>query len=225
MAAKNRTRRSSRKTVRRKLPKQLEATQKSFFIEYKAELFTSLNQTRFVVFLCGPAIRNRRSPGAAFRRHLRKQLGKYKIEVVLGEDDGLEEIQRIIGGLNAQDNELEFAKRKCDAIVIIAESPGSFCELGLFSWHYVHKNGELQNKTSGASQKDFILVIDKKFEGKSSYIKSGPAEAISAFGAVHYLNLKHKKTDQIINRLLQRRAARVTEKRGRPSKAKIEVVA
>jgi hypothetical protein len=222
LATKNRTQRSSQKTARERLSKSLEATQKPYFIEHRDELFTSQNQTRFVVFLCGPSIRNR-SPGAAFRRQLRNQLGKNGIDVALGEDDGLEEIQKIIQGLNAQDNELQFAKRKCDAIVIIAESPGSFCELGLFSWHYVHQNGELQLKTSGTALKDFILVIDKRFEGKNSYINSGPAKAISAFGVVHYLNLKHKETDQIIDRLLQRRAARITEKRGRPPKPKTEV--
>ena len=88
----------------------------------------------------------------------------------------------------------------------------------------MHENGELQPKASGKSQKDFILVFDKKHRGKKSYVKSGPAESISAFGGkVHYLNLKLKNTDRIIKRLLQRRAVRVTEKRGRPPKAPVMV--
>ena len=57
-----------------------------------------------------------------------------EFEVVLGEDDGLEDLRSKYGHY-AHENELQFIQGQCNAVVLIASSPGSLCELGLFSYN------------------------------------------------------------------------------------------
>lgn len=180
--------------------------------QHKNELIAAAAENTFIVFLCGPSIRNNKR-SAVFRRKLKSALEKTKFEVVLGEDDGLEEGRLRIGG-NAQDNELEFIKNHCNAIIIIADSVGSFCELGLFSWHFVHREGVL--KKNGRDT-DCILIIDKKFQGQISYLNEGPARAIEGFGQVIFADFSLHDFTPVVRRLENRRGVRVFDnKRGRP---------
>jgi hypothetical protein len=98
--------------------------------DYSIELQKGIAASPFVVFLCGPTLKDLSKPPAQVREKIKTILEQKGFEVVLGEDDGLEEA-RLKLGLNAQDNELEFVKRKCNAVIVIAASVGSFCELGL----------------------------------------------------------------------------------------------
>lgn len=173
------------------------------FADELAEIFSD---ERLVVFLCGPSLANLSREGAKLRADLKQALEENRFEVVLGEDDGLENLRQKYGHY-AHENELQFIKGQCNAVVLIASSPGALCELGLFSYKKVHGN---DNKT------DFILVIDSKYQGQRSYIIEGPATAIDDFGKVYYGDLSDFDYQPIIERLKRRRAVYVTDKRGRP---------
>jgi len=88
----------------------------------------------FPIFIGGP---NPDSPceSAKFRTLLTKKLKANNFEVYRGEDEYVKEAgsNRC---LNAQTHELSFIRERCRAVILIASSAGSFCELGLFSWHY-----------------------------------------------------------------------------------------
>jgi hypothetical protein len=97
---------------------------------YRDELTNAFNETPFLVFLCGPSIaRAGEKPSASARRQIKEILESQGFTVVLGEDDGLDSPEIKALGIDAQDNELEFI-RKCNAVIVIADSVGSFCELG-----------------------------------------------------------------------------------------------
>lgn len=191
----------------------------------------------FTVFLCGPTLEPLSSstesripgwvkklikfqdsksavfaPAAMVRKQLIEVLEKNSFEVVLGEDAGLED-QRLKVGMNAQDNELQFLRNCCNAVVIVASSVGSFCELGLFSWHYVHRDGYLNNRDY---QPAFIVLVDKKFESHKSYLNEGPVRSILAFGHAMFVNYESFDPDQIIKILKERRSVYTQDRRGRP---------
>jgi hypothetical protein len=188
-------------------------------LEYKNEMLRTLKDNRFVVFLCGPSLKKKKDPGARIRRQIMQRLKKENIDVRLGEDDGLQDV-RMQFQFNAQDNELEFICHSCDAIIVVAGSVGSFCELGLFSWHYAHKTGKI-NKSG---DKDFIVLIEKKYGNfkRPSYLAEGPVRAVLGFGMVSYGDFEKStiniELDNIIRRVLERRATHRLDRRGRPRK-------
>lgn len=186
---------------------------------YRTALFEALQDTRFIVFLCGPSLRDRKNAGARVRREIKKRLEKHGVEVVLGEDDGLEDV-RLAFGVNAQDNELEFIKRSCDTVIIVAGSVGSFCELGLFTWHYAHREGVLTR----AGRKDLIVLIERKYEKRSgrrkSYLLEGPAKAAHGFGLVEYIDFQSVDVEKVVARVLERRATFIQDRRDRPRKTR-----
>lgn len=186
---------------------------------YGKDLFKTSPDDRFTVFLCGPSIRARKNSGARVRRELARRLKKEGIKVFLGEDDGLENLRKIFN-INAQDNELEFIQHSCDVIVLVAASVGSFCELGLFSWHHAHAHGVIRK----SGDKDFIVLIEKKYRdtaSRKSYLNEGPARAVLGFGMVSYANFSASKFDSeldtIIKRILERRTTYKLDRRGRPA--------
>ncbi len=173
------------------------------FGEELSELFSS---NRMVVFLCGPSLEAEKpKPGAVLRKKLQDLLEKEGFEVVLGEDDGLEWLRKIYLRM-AHLNELAFIEKECGAIVLIADSVGSYCELGLFS--YIHP--QYSNKT------DFILIVDAQHEPKKTYLNEGPAQAVKSFGMVIYTKLEEYEGKEILKRLQDRRAIYFDGGRGRP---------
>ena len=100
---------------------------------FEAEFIAAASETPFIVFLCGPKL-TANSPAAKFRTRIKERLETEGFEVILGEDDGLDNPRLKDIGINAQDSEVEFIRRFCNAVIIIADSVGAFCELGLFSW-------------------------------------------------------------------------------------------
>lgn len=167
---------------------------------HKSDLLEVTEDSDFLVFLCGPSLDDKKPQSSAhLRMWLKERLEQENFEVVLGEDDGLENARLDIG-VNAQDNELEFIRKHCRAVIVIADSVGAFCELGLFSWHYARETGVIDRQT------DFILLVDKKYQNAKSYLNEGPFSAVEISGGyAQFVDLDHPG-DKIIDRLKKRRA-------------------
>lgn len=180
-------------------------TRKVSVERFGKELAEVFSEQKMVVFLCGPSLNDLSVEGAQLRKDLQDAMEAEGFEVVLGEDDGLEKLREMFGHY-AHENELQFIQGQCNAVVLIASSPGSLCELGLFSYKKVHSE---ENKT------DFILIVADKYKGKRSYINEGPVTAIEDFGKVYYGNLSSFDISPIIKRLKRRRAVYFTDMRGR----------
>ncbi|MEN8206100.1 MAG: hypothetical protein ABFS24_08805 [Pseudomonadota bacterium] len=181
-------------------------TRKVSVDRFGEELSSIFSGHKMVVFLCGPSLKDLSVEGAQLRSDLKMALEDEGFEVVLGEDDGLEDLRSKYGHY-AHENELQFIQGQCSAVVLIASSPGALCELGLFSYKKAHTD---DNKT------DFILILDEQFRGKRSYINEGPVTAIDDFGKVFHGDLARFDYSQIIKRLVRRRAVFFTDTRGRP---------
>ncbi len=177
---------------------------------YSQQLLALQASSRFTIFLCGPALREK-SPAARLRKQLQETLTNESYDVVLGEDDGLNN-SRFKIGLNAQDQELEFISDSCNAVVIIAASPGSLCELGLFSWHFVNPKGKIRSKHETL----FVVILDKKFKGKKSYINEGPLRSLFTFGQVFYADFKKFRPSKLLDQLQQRRSLHTIRRRRAP---------
>lgn len=172
------------------------------------DLRAVFSENRMVIFLCGPSLSSGRN-GAKLRGRLKDVLENDGFEVVLGEDDGLEDLRREFRGVYAHENELAFIKKECGAIVLIADSVGSYCELGLFAHVQAHDD---------TNRRDFILIVDRDFEGAPSYLNAGPAKAVQHFGVVYYEDFGSFDCGKVLERLQGRRAVSFLDGRGRPSK-------
>lgn len=163
---------------------------------------------RMVVFLCGPTLVGLKTPAARLRKRLLEALESENFEVVLGEDDGLEDLRLTRTKGYAHDNELEFIKKECGAIVIVADSVGSFCELGLFV-HWLQYHGE--NKC------DLILLVNEDYKTDKSYFNEGPARAVDDFGKTLFVDFDKAEIEPILRRLSGRRSSYFIGGRGRPA--------
>lgn len=173
-----------------------------------ASSITALHaENRMVVFLCGPAMKIG-TPASKLRERLKVALEAENFEVVLGEDDGLEEVRLTMSNGYAHINELEFIKKECGAVVLVADSVGSFCELGLFA--HEQALGE-------AGSRDFVLFVDQRYEHERSYFSEGPARAIHDFGMVRYVDFATAEIETMMRRLRGRRAVYFYDGRGRPA--------
>lgn len=162
----------------------------------------------FVVFLCGPSIeRDTVTAGAELRRRLQIELTALEFDVVLGEDDGLEWLRRKYGGGLADDNEATFVEKYAGAVVIVAASVGSFCEVGLFS--HVCCPARSKNKYKG----DLILIANSAYEHDESYFRYGPAESVNTLGgALFWASFDSFDTKLVVNRLMRRRTVWVNKR-------------
>lgn len=169
-----------------------------------AEEFRS---NRFVVFLCGPSLTvGNETAAARLRRRLQDDLSASKFEVVLGEDDGLERLRDEYKGL-ADDNEITFIEKCAGAVIVVAGSCGSFCEIGLFS-HVCSPQRSNFNYTG-----DLILIADKSYEEDLSYFNCGPAKSVeTCSGKLFYADFDTFDTSLVINRLMPRRAVWVNRR-------------
>ena len=180
------------------------------FAEHAEELVATAEQKPFVVFLFGPGLDSDPRPSVTLRRRLKEALEEAKFIVVRGEDESVDNPKIKDIGINIQDSELEFAKHHCNAIVIVADSVGSFCELGLFSWHYAHDNGSLRHL-------DFILIIDKKYKPPpGSYLTLGPAQSVHGHGLRLFKSFEDFDVTDVLSRLIARRGTYTIDQRGRP---------
>ncbi|MHB8564117.1 MAG: hypothetical protein ACYDDA_09285 [Acidiferrobacteraceae bacterium] len=181
------------------------STEKPSIERFGKDLSELFRSNRMVVFLCGPSLKETNpTPGAVLRKKLQEILEKDGFEVVLGEDDGLEWLRKRYLRM-AHLNELAFVEEECGAIVLIADSVGSYCELGLFSYIQPHHSHKI----------DFILIIDAQHELKPSYLNAGPAQAVKSYGLVVYAKLDEYEGEDILMRLQDRRAIYLHEGRGK----------
>jgi len=176
--------------------------------KFGEDLEEIFSQKRAVVFLCGPSAEKMTNPGAKLRVDIEKSLEKEGFEVILGEDDGLENIRNKYSTY-AHENELLFIQKHCNVVILIASSVGAYCELGLFSYKKAH---DFESKI------DFILIISEEYKNIPSYLNEGPAAAIDDFGKVYYGNLEKFDYSDILKRLKRRRALYFTSYKGRPLK-------
>lgn len=183
------------------------------FKEHSEEIVQAASSAPFIVFLCGPNI-GLQNRSARLRRRLKRDLEKDGFEVVLGEDEGLDNATLKSIGINPQDNEMEFIRSYCGAVVIVADSVGAFCELGLFSWHLVHDKGMFDgNKTY------CIVLLNEKYQNDISYLNLGPVAAIDVFGRVEFINFSEYDSGNVLKRLRQRRGFSTLDSRGNVSDA------
>lgn len=174
--------------------------------QYAKELSVLFSKNSFVVFLCGPKLDEVAKPGSKLRKIIKDLLEKEGFDVVLGEDEGLEE-PRLKFGAYAHDNELRFLQNHCNAIVLIADSVGSFCELGLFAYKKTLKDGQIP---------DFILIVKKEHEDQKSYFNEGPAKAVKHHGVVFYTDFEKFDPSEILERLKGLRSVYFMDMTGRP---------
>ena len=188
---------------------------KTRLARHRDDLIQSTQDSPFVVFLCGPTLNPPTRASAHLRAQLKDRLEKEHFQVILGEDEGLEseDLQQL--GINAQDNELEFIRHHCNAVIVIADSVGAFCELGLFSWHFVHKKGVIKKDTT-----DFILLVDQQYRDDKSYLNEGPFNAVVGFGHAQFVDFDAYTGDEVIARLKSQRGVYTVDRRGRPRKAR-----
>ena len=164
--------------------------------QFAKDLEGVFGKKKYVVFLCGPTLSKAdEDKASALRLRLKNELEKESFEVVLGEDDGLEDLRHKYSGM-AHENELSFIKKHSNSVLLIASSVGSFCELGLFSHQHVRDNSR---------QTDFILILDEKYKNDVSYLNEGPAKAIDNFGKLIFGKFSDFETKPIIDRLCIRR--------------------
>ena len=170
------------------------------------------------VFLCGPAIDSGKQ-SAILRNEIHQKLQEINgFFVVLGEDDGLKALQkdRI---LDAQTAELHCVRdfRGYGAIIIIADSVGSYCELGLFNWLYAYEESpraECHKEECPREErprffqhiKDFFVIIDKQHQHKESYLIQGPIANLEQFNStIYYCDFTSFQTDEFITEIRRRR--------------------
>ncbi len=130
-----------------------------------------LKRLRPIVFLCGAKDSTR-------RERLSEYLQKYSDFLLFYAEDVFEALIRSEPNANALEVERELAQL-ADAVVVIAESPGTFAELGAFAMH-----DDLRRK--------LLPIADKSFQDDQSFLRLGPihwADRDSAFGPALWTDL------------------------------------
>lgn len=163
---------------------------------------------RYEIFVAGPfiditkdedATENTASDGARLRFRVYNHYRSAGHNLYLGEDHELRTIGEKHYGSNANATfyERHYIKDNIDALLVFPAGPGVFCEFG--DW-----------ATTEATCKKMLVVIDKRYEGKPSYINDGTAKAATHFGAtVVYENYNDHdaiiaECDKFIDRLAVR---------------------
>jgi hypothetical protein len=178
---------------------------KQSVIHFSEDMDEIFSKNKFVIFLCGPTLDLvGKDKAADLRKKLKEEFEKEGFEVVLGEDDGLEYLREKYDGM-AHENELQFIQGYSNAVVLIASSVGSFCELGLFSHQHVRNN---ENRTH------FILIVDEKYKNEGSYMNEGPVLAIDLYGDVFHVDFVNFNTAPLLKRLKSWRSVWATSGKG-----------
>jgi hypothetical protein len=92
--------------------------------------------------------------------------------IYLGEDVELQKLgEKHYGKLsNAAFYERHYIKTDIDALIVFPDGPGVFCEFGDWS-------------TTPSTAEKMLVIINKIYEGKTSYINDGTAKAAAHHGA------------------------------------------
>ncbi|EKO3979993.1 TPA: retron St85 family effector protein [Vibrio fluvialis] len=143
----------------------------------KDKVFVPLTAKKTTIFLCGGAIDDdnyaRSKMSRVFREH-----SKYEL---LFPEDIFDDL--LAGPGQHSLLHLENILADCvDAIVLFPESPGSFAEIGAFS-----NNSKLAEK--------LIVISDKNYKNKKSFINYGPYRLIKATQTGKVLHVNYKDLD------------------------------
>lgn len=132
------------------------------------------------VFVAGPEISVdwspedwlQRSPSSRLRLKIKEYLEQLNHSVVLGEHRGVQEMadDHIPTAASVVVTETYLAAKRCDCVVIIPDSPGSFCELGAWA--------TLEDIT-----KKMLILADARYEAFRSYINPGVFGFARSIGA------------------------------------------
>jgi len=184
-------------------------TQREETLKRFADGIENDNKEKFTVFLCGPSLKKEKTastkkpalnekPSVTLRKRIKRELTNKNFQVFLGEDDGLENLRKSYK-FDAQRNELEFIKHSnCGAIILIADSVGSFCELGLFNWLFARPDNEYIDR----NKIKFYVIADKKYENQESYFNDGPIFTLkNVGGSIWYYNFDNCSTKELIEDL------------------------
>lgn len=136
---------------------------------------------RYELFIAGPYIdktKDRSDPdnsstdGKKIRFDVFRHYESKGHNIYLGEDVELKRIGNSHYGSssNAVIFERHYITKNIDVLIVFPDGPGVFCEFG--DWA----------TTPSTCQKMFV-IINKKYEGKASYINDGTAKAAKNFGA------------------------------------------
>lgn len=121
------------------------------------------------VFLCGKSIEDEMyviSNRGVLHRYIDKKANN-NVFVVLSEKLWEDAFNSSIDLLTFED----FLAEVSDIIILLAESPGSFCELGAFAY------------ADNLFCDKLIIVIDEKYQNEKSFILTGPTEKAKKDGA------------------------------------------
>ena len=166
----------------------------------------------FAVFLCGPS-RASETASARLREKIHRKLEEKDFKVVLGEDDGLKQFQEN-RGKDAQTAEVLYVDKSedCKAVVIVADSVGSYCELGLFNWLYVSRDVGMFSQ----EKIDFFVILDKKYKNEESYLNCGPiANLKEANSQIDYCDFETFSVENFVKRIEHKRDHRLANSRRR----------
>ena len=143
----------------------------------KDKIFVPRNKKRVTVFLCGADIKNRETA----RSRMAEIFSQYPRYELLYPEDLFDDLLAGQGQHSLLKLEGILAD-SVDAIVLFPESPGSFAEIGAFSY-----NEKLASK--------MVVLSNKKYQGNKSFINYGPYRLIksSDTGKVIHINYEHLK--------------------------------
>lgn len=136
---------------------------------------------RLKVFVAGPLIEKgwtaedwaKQKASSRLRLSIKNHIEAQGHEVILGEHRGVMEMagKTIPSTPSAVVAETFLAARSCHCIVIIPDSPGSFCELGAWAHH----------KDVAAKM---LILGHKEYENQVSYVNPSVFALASTFGAI-----------------------------------------
>lgn len=175
-------------------------------------LVTNKSIKPFTILLCGPIQSGALNLNSfEFCQDLETKLKNDGFDVIRGENFGLKN-ERFGTEENALSTEISFIESGCNAVIIIADSIGTWCELGLFSW-YVSSNKEIKKKGT-----DIVVLLDVSNDNGDDFVKLGAFSLAENFGRASYVDFVNYDSQQIIRRMKERRSVYTMDRRGRPKK-------
>jgi hypothetical protein len=139
--------------------------------DFVTRLKEAKKETPLTVFICGPAVFNRngkrsRRHGARIRDFVSKKIAEGGSEVFWGEHRVFKGVGKhvTLKRFTDADNEVHFAEKSADLILIFPDSAGSLAELGAFSLH----NGIAIN---------MVIVFDARRRSDTGFVVKAIARA------------------------------------------------
>lgn len=172
----------------------------------KTALLEAGEQRAFNVLICGTTSANALSKTSATAERLANLLRNENFSVRLGSDAASGEFSQ--NGTNPLQEELDYIKQECNAVVIFADAADSWSELGLFSWHFA------TDKKLRESGLDFILLVDHNHEA-NKFVQNGPFSFVNAHGYARYIDIEQTDLASVVDRLKSRRSVFTVDRRGR----------